>query len=319
MLRFPPIRDALIRGSRPTFGFDRSLRRAPLAPAPGRSRSRPKGDIVRCGERSTRSRAAAHGAPAPQAHTRSRSACIGTAGRSRATQGNGTARWAGQAARSGSALRPTVRPPANRSLLARPGGRRPGALPLPHDPCKGSGQVAQQTIEWACQDHRPRNENIVVARHTGAGEDLAGGLRKAAARPIASDGVADSSAGGEAQADLRALPRRRPGPDLENESRRNPTTPGGCDGKELVTPLETRYRNIRLALVTQTDARATSPRLAAQPLATLGTPAGEHPAAANSCHARAKAVPPLANDIARLIGALHAGPLAKPRPNRSAV
>jgi hypothetical protein len=30
-------------------------------------------------------------------------------------------------------------------------------------------------------------------------------------------------------------------------------------------------------------------------------------------------VPPLANDVARLIGALHAGPLANPRPNRSAV
>jgi hypothetical protein len=274
---------------------------------------------VRCGEGSTTSRAAARGAPAPRGHIRSRSAGSGNADRSRATAHTGKAGWAGTGARSATARAPTARsptgrPPAGRLRIGPPGARR-----LADDPCKGSGQVAQQTIEWACQDHRARNENIVVTRHACAGEHLAGGLRKTAARPVASDGVANSSAGGEAQADLRVLPRRRPGPDLENEGRRDPTAPAGCDGKELATPLETRYRSFRLAPVTQADAGAVSARLAGQPLATPGTPAGDHPAAANGCHAGAKAVPSLANDVARLIGALHAGPLANPRPNRSAV
>jgi hypothetical protein len=269
---------------------------------------------VRRGARSTRCRPAARGAPAPRGHTRSRSADSGSLGRARATGHSGTAGWAGKGARSATARPPSARFPTGWLRMGSP-----GALPLTDDPCKGSGQVAQQTIEWACQDHRPRNENIVVTRHACAGEHLAGGLRKTAARPIASDGVANSTAGGEAQADLRVLPRRRPGPDLENEGRRDPTSSAGCDGKELATPLETRYRGFRLAPVTQADAGAASSRLAGQPLATPGTPAGDHPAAANGCHAGAKAVAPLANDVARLIGALHAGPLANPRPNRSAV
>lgn len=269
---------------------------------------------MRCGARSTRCRPAARGAPAPRGHIRSRSANSGNAGRSRATRHSGTAGWAGKGARSAPARPASIRFPTGWLRMGSP-----GALLLTDDPCKGSGQVAQQTIEWACQDHRPRNEDIVVTRHACAGEHLAGGLRKTAARPIASDGVADSSAGGKAQADRRILPRRRPGPDLEDEGRRHPTAPGGCDGKELAAPLETRYRGFRLAPVTQADAAAASSRLAGQPLATPGTPAGDHPAAADACHAGAKAVPPLANDVARLIGALHAGPLANPRSNRSAV
>lgn len=273
---------------------------------------------MRCGEGSTRSRPAARAVPAPRGRIRSRWADNGNVDQSRATAHTDTAGSAGKGARSATALRPIDRPPMGRAI-ARLRVGPPGARLLADDPCKGSGQVAQQTIEWACQDHRPRNENIVVARHACAGEHLSGGLRKTAARPIASDGVANPSAGGEAQADLRVLPRRRPGPDLENEGRRDPTAPAGCDGKELATPLETRYRSFRLAPVTQADAGAASPRLAGQPLAAPGPPAGDHPAAANGCHAGAKAVPPLANDVARLIGALHAGPLANPRPNRSAV
>jgi hypothetical protein len=303
----------------PRLGFDRPARRAPLARAPDRSRSRPKGDIVRCGEGSTRCRQTARGAPAPREHIPSKSAGSGNAGRSRATAGSGTAGSAGKGAGSAIVRRPIARRP---TLRPRTGSRwtaPPGARLLMGDPCKGRGQVAQQTIEWACQDHRARNENIVVTRHACAGEHLAGGLRKTAACPIASDGVANSAAGGEAQADLRVLPRRRPGPDLENEGRRDPTSSAGCDSKELATPLETRYRGFRLAPVTQADAGAASSRLAGQPLATPGTPASDHPAAANGCHAGAKAVAPLANDVARLIGALHAGPLANPRPNRSAV
>jgi hypothetical protein len=264
-------------------------------------------DNARCGEAPARCRLGGHGAPRLRGRIRSRSADTGNVGRSRAKASSDTHGWAGKGARSALALRPIVR-------LGSPGApRRPGDLG------KGSGQVAQQTIERACQDHRTRNDDIVVARLACAGEHLPGRLRKPAARPVARDGIANSSAGGEAQADLGAAVRRRSEPDLENEGRRYPTAPASRDGEELATPLETRYRGCRLAPITQADAAMATARLAGQPLATPGAPAREHPTAANGCHAGAKTMAPLANDVARLIGALHARPLANPRPNRSAV
>jgi hypothetical protein len=298
----------LILTTRPTLRFDRGVTGAPSARAPDRSRSRPRDDIVRCGEGSTTPHRAGHGAPAPRGHTRSRSAGSGNAARSRATPDSDIPGWAGSGAGRALFRHPILARPIARHLVCSP-----GAPWLAGDPCKGSGQLAQQTIERACQDHRPRNEDIIVARLSGAGQQLPGGLHKAAARPIASDGVADSAAGRKAQADLRAPPRRRTRPDLENKGRRHPAASAGCDREELLTPPQTRDRRLRLALVTQADAGTVSARSAGQPLATPGAPAGDHPAAANGRHARAKTVAPLANDVARLIGALHAGPLYQPK------
>jgi len=185
------------------------------------------------------------------------------------------------------------------------------------DTRKGRGQVAQQTFEGACQDYRPRNEDIIMARLGCTGEHLPCGLHKTAARPIASDRVAHSPARRETQADRRFRFGSVARPDLKHERRGHPTTPGRSDRKKFAPPLETCYRSFRLASIIQAD--VDNRRSAGQPLTAPGAPAGDDAATANRCHARAKPVPPLANDVARLISTLHDRPLANPRLNRSAV
>jgi hypothetical protein len=83
-----------------------------------------------------------------------------------------------------------------------------------------------------------------------------------------------------------------------------------------VAPPQADHPNFRGAACAQTKPVAVWRRSAGQALAPFGPPPRDHATAADRRHARAEPVAPLADDIARLIRALHDGasrqPLAKP-------
>jgi hypothetical protein len=257
------------------------------------------GGTGRRGGCSASRRAAAHAVPERRVRIPSRSEDGGSSARARARSRNGT---------TGSTRRRAGRS-SLRADLPRPAGRA-----LPDDPRECVRQIGQQSLERTCQDRRPRHNDVVISRLGGTGKESACRGPKAPARAVAGHGVADPPAGGEADADL---PGRAARLRLQNERRRRPAAARPRHGEELAAPLEPDHSDLRGRAYAQAEPVAVWRRSAGQALAPFRTSPREHATAADGRHARAEAVPPLADDVARLICAFHDGafrqPLAKPK------
>ena len=234
----------------------------------------------------------------PRARIRSSSGGSGSSARSTARSSSG---------RAGSASRRARRPPA--------GSRVRRARCRARDPRKRGRQILQDQIERTCQDRRPRHDDVVIARLGRTRKDRARRRPQPAARPIARHRVADPPAGGEADADRRWL---APRPRLQHKRRCRPSAARRRHGDELARRFKRTTRTLCGAACAQTGPVAVWQRSAGQALAPLGTPPRDHAPAADRRHARAEPVPPLADEVARLIGALHDGSPC-PLPNQSAV
>ncbi len=201
-----------------------------------------------------------------------------------------------------------------RAVQLRAGAPRPAGWALPDHARKCVRQIGQQSLERTCQDRRPRHDDVVISRLGGTGKESACRGPQPPARAVAGNGVADPPAGGEADADF---PGRAARPRLQNERRHGPAAARSRHGEELAAPLEPDHSDLRGRAYAQAEPVAVWRRSAGQALAPFGTPPREHAPAADGRHTRAETVPPLADDVARLICAFHDGafrqPLAKPK------
>jgi hypothetical protein len=172
------------------------------------------------------------------------------------------------------------------------------------------GQIVEQTLEGPCQDCRPCYDDVVIARFGRARQDGARRLTQAPAGPIAGHRLTNPPAGRKAQTEIVGsaplLRGSRAG--LHRKGWSLPAPPPGGRIEELAPPLQLHDPGLRLPFFCHASA-GNSRSSGGQPLAPLGTAAGDDAPPANGRHARTKAMPPLADEVAWLIGALH-GPLS---------
>ena len=168
------------------------------------------------------------------------------------------------------------------------------------------GQIVEQTLEGPCQDCRPCHDDVVIARFGRARQDGARRLTQAPASPIAGHRLTNSSAGRKAQTEIARVATLGRGSQgrLQHEGRSLPASPFGGRIKKLAPPLQLHDPSLRLPVITQLSG-GNSRVSGGQPLTPLGAAAGDDAPAADGRHARPKAMPPLADQIARLERALH--------------
>src|ERR1700691_137010 len=159
-------------------------------------------------------------------------------------------------------------------------------------------QVEQQIRKFPRQRFGARDHHVIMARRGVTFEHLPRRRLETASRPVALDRNAHLAAGGEAYARRRGLRCRAPA-GLQDQA-----------GSDIFAPLPRNRQKIRppleaLNLGHDSAARAPHRCSSRKALATLGATAGNHAASPDRGHARAKTMAALANEFARLIGALH--------------
>ena len=188
---------------------------------------------------------------------------------------------------------------------ARPEHGRDRETVQPDQPGDGAGGPASAPAPCG----RPGGRSRMIRANA-----FARSVNRASNEHVRIAGVADPSAGSEADADLLG---RAPRPRLQHERRRGPAAARPRHGEELAAPLEPDHSDLRGPAYAQAESVAVWRRSAGQALAPFGTPPREHATPADGRHARAETVPPLADDVARLICAFHDGafrqPFAKPK------
>ncbi len=179
------------------------------------------------------------------------------------------------------------------------------------DPGESSRQIAFEVRERPIDCRRPRDNDIVKIRVRRRSKLNCRGLQ-APADQISDDGLAHLLGYGEAKTRARVRAAFRIGratarlgfhDQCRSRAPRAPPHP-----KKICSPLQCQQTQGSPPV----DA---GPRIAAarlcgasssrQALAALGSPTGHDPGAARRLHALAKSMAPLANETARLVGALH--------------
>lgn len=172
---------------------------------------------------------------------------------------------------------------------------------------QGVAQICGAILIGAGENRRARHQHIGVG---GAAMLRQKGARQRPhppPRPIARHRFADFAAGGQTQPDMRALMRADlRSAHLQNKAGRDIAPPAAI-GFHKFAPLAQRangWRLLRHPTPNRVQPRAAA-RLDAQALAPFAAAARQNFRAMAGRHAGAKAVPPLADKIAGLVGALH--------------
>ena len=158
-----------------------------------------------------------------------------------------------------------------------------------------SGEIRKQIGEVAAQGLAPGDEHIVVPALGALRKNIGRSRTQAAARPVALDRIAHFSGDGEADPGIVmeligcAAVSGLEG-DLEDEARPDAFSGARRHSQEVGARLQ---------------AGKPHGRLGRKAFAALGAAARQHPPSADAIHALAKAMPALADQLARLVGALH--------------
>lgn len=154
-------------------------------------------------------------------------------------------------------------------------------------------QIVAQLLKSANGGRWPRNQDIVVAA-AGMRHEFGGQGAKAALGPVSGNGIADSAAGGKSETNIgRRIVFRA---DLEDESGCDPLFAVSGNGQEFGAFL----KNFEFA-----TRGAQAKTLGRKLFAALRAAAGQNLAATLGCHAGAKAMTALTDQLAGLISTFH--------------